>query len=120
MRLSEENLAMLWNLDLHLFQFGSGSSFLSQCGSGSRVPNQSAPQIPIFCLTEKLESLCEQSGVDWADRDVRHLPGEHRHQQAAHAPRRPDDRSEREARGQPALQADAGQRSLLRILNRFS
>ncbi len=61
----------------------------------------------------KRESLCEQSGMDWADRYVRHLPGEHRHQQAAHAPRRPDDRPEGEARGQPALQADAGQRTVL-------
>jgi hypothetical protein len=77
-------------------------------------PVDSAPQIPIFYLTE-LESLCEQSGVDWADRHVRHLPGEHRHQQASHAPRRPDDRPEGEARGQPALQADAGQRSVLPV-----
>ena len=50
-----------------------------------------------------------KSGMDRADWHVRHLPGEHRHQQTPHATRCTDDRAEGEARGRPALQADAGQ-----------
>ncbi len=73
------------------------------------------PRKYLCSVRVKLESLCEQSWMDWADRHVRHLPGEHRHQQAPHATRRPDDRPEGEARGRPALQADAGQRSVLPV-----